>query len=308
MKTKTSFLKGRLGERIIELAVALVAMSAIASILLIFLFVIKEALPIFTSARVQKEASLVRFFSTTIWQPVSDWPRYGFAPLILGTLKVTFVALLFAIPVGVGAALFTSEFAPQRTKEFLKPIVEILAGIPSVVMGFFALIVLASFLQRAFGYASRLNALNAGIALGLAVIPTIFTVSEDALTAVPKSLREASLALGADRWQTAWRITLPAAQAGILASILLGLGRAIGETMIVLMASGNASIMSPSLTDSTRSLTATIAAELGEVVFGEPHYNTLFFIGTLLFSMTFVVNLVAGILVGRLKRKLAGKL
>jgi phosphate transport system permease protein len=300
--------KSRTAEKAIELAIVLVAMSTIASILLIFLFVIKEALPIFTSSKVQQEASLVRFFSTTIWQPVSDWPRYGFAPLILGTLKITFVALLFAIPVGVGAALFTSEFAPRRAKEFLKPIVEILAGIPSVVMGFFALIVLASLLQKAFGYDSRLNAFNAGIALGFAVIPTIFTVSEDALAAVPKTLREASLALGADRWQTAWRVTLPAAQAGILASIMLGLGRAIGETMIVLMASGNASLLTASLFDSTRTMSATIAAELGEVVFGDPHYNTLFFIGILLFTMTFFVNLGAGMMVDRLKRKLAGKL
>ena len=300
--------KSRAAEKVIELAIALVAMSTIASILLIFLFVIKEALPIFTSAKTQAEASLARFFSTAIWQPVSDWPRYGLAPLILGTLKVTFVALLFAIPVGVGAALFTSEFAPRKAKEFLKPIVEILAGIPSVVLGFFALIVLASLLQNAFGYGSRLNAFNAGIALSFAVIPTIFTISEDALAAVPKSLREASLALGADRWQTAWRVTLPGAQAGILASILLGLGRAIGETMIVLMASGNASLLTASLFDSTRSLSATIAAELGEVVFGDPHYNTLFFIGTLLFTMTFFVNLGAGMMVDRLKRKLAGKL
>jgi phosphate transport system permease protein len=300
--------KSRSTEKAIEVAIALVATSTIASILLIFLFVIKEALPIFTSAKIQAEASLGKFFSTTIWQPVSDWPRYGLAPLLLGTLKVTFVALLFAIPVGVGAALFTSEFAPRKTKEFLKPIVEILAGIPSVVMGFFALIVLASFLQNVFGYSSRLNALNAGLALGFAVLPTIFTVSEDALSAVPKNFREASLALGADRWQTAWRVTLPAAQAGILASILLGLGRAIGETMIVLMASGNASLMTPSLFDSTRTLTATIAAELGEVVFGDAHYSTLFFIGTLLFTMTFVVNLGASLMVDRLKRKLAGKL
>jgi len=300
--------RARHGEKAIEVAIALVATSTIVSILLIFLFVIKEALPIFTSAKIQAEASLGKFFSTTIWQPVSDWPRYGLAPLLLGTLKVTFVALLFAIPVGVGAALFTSEFAPRKTKEFLKPIVEILAGIPSVVMGFFALIVLASFLQNVFGYSSRLNALNAGLALGFAVLPTIFTVSEDALSAVPKNFREASLALGADRWQTAWRVTLPAAQAGILASILLGLGRAIGETMIVLMASGNASLMTPSLFDSTRTLTATIAAELGEVVFGDAHYSTLFFIGTLLFTMTFVVNLGASLMVDRLKRKLAGKL
>jgi phosphate transport system permease protein len=218
------------------------------------------------------------------------------------------VALAFGIPVAVGAALYTSEFAPSRLKEIIKPIVEILAGIPSVVMGFFALIVLASFLQSVLHYSSRLNALNAGIALGFAVIPTIYTVSEDALNAVPRSFREASLALAADRWQTAWRVTLPAARAGILAGVLLGLGRAVGETMIVLMASGNASLLSPSLFASTRTLTATIAAELGEVVFGDAHYNTLFLIGTMLFSLTFIINLGSHVMVNRLKDKLSGKL
>jgi phosphate transport system permease protein len=308
METHSLIGRPDIKERSIHALVAIIAMSTIASILLIFVFVIRESLPIFTDAKVREEANLIRYFTTTAWQPVSEWPRYGFVPLILGTLKITFVALVFAIPVGVGAALFTSEFAPTRIKEFLKPIVEILAGIPSVVLGFFALIVLASALQSVFHYSSRLNALNAGVALGFAVIPTIFSVSEDALNAVPGSLREASYALGGDPWQTAWLVTLPAAQAGILAGILLGLGRAIGETMIVLMASGNASLLTASLFDSSRTLTATVAAELGEVVFGDAHYSTLFFVGTLLFTMTFVVNLGAHIMVDRLKRKLAGKI
>lgn len=300
--------KPRLTERSIEALIAFVAMSTIASILLIFVFVMREALPIFTDPRVQAEASIARFFSTVVWQPVSDWPRYGFAPLILGTLKVTLVALLFAIPVGVGAALFTSEFAHPRVKEFLKPIVELLAGIPSVVLGFLALMVLASILQSIFHYSSRLNALNAGIALGIAVIPTIFSVSEDALNAVPRSLREASYALGGDPWQTAWWVTLPPHRLVSWPAFSLVWAARFGQTMIVLMASGNASLLTASLFDSTRTLAATIAAELGEVVFGEPHYNTLFFIGTLLFSLTFAVNLGAHVMVGRLKRKLAGKL
>jgi phosphate transport system permease protein len=185
-------------------------------------------------------------------------------------------------------------------------VIEILAGIPSVVLGFFALIVMASWLQAVTGSVSRLNALNAGIALALGVIPTIFTVCEDALGAVPRSYREASLALGASRWQTAWNVTLPAASAGVAAGILLGMARAVGETMIVLMASGNAALTSGSPLDSVRTLSASIAAELAEVVFGSAHYSVLFFLGAILFITTFIINVLAGIFVERLRKQLSG--
>jgi phosphate transport system permease protein len=181
-----------------------------------------------------------------------------------------------------------------------------LAGIPSVVLGFFALIVLASAIQDIFDFTFRLNAINAGIALGLAVIPIIYTLSEDALNAVPRQYREASLALGATTWQTAWTVALPAALPGIFASIVLGFGRAVGETMIVLMASGNAGIISWNFGESIRTLSATIAAELGEVVFGTAHYHALFFIGALLFVVTFAINLSGALYVERLKAKLTG--
>ena len=204
------------------------------------------------------------------------------------------------------AAVYASEFAPAPIREALKPAVEMLAGIPSVVLGFFALIVMASWLQSVTGSASRLNALNAGFALGLGIIPTIFTVSEDALRAVPRSYREASLALGASRWATAWHVTLPAAGAGVAAGVLLGLARAVGETMIVLMASGNAALISGNPMESVRTLSASIAAELAEVVVGSPHYATLFFLGAILFAATFVINVFAGLFVDRLRRRLAG--
>jgi phosphate transport system permease protein len=219
---------------------------------------------------------------------------------------VTFVAMVVAAPVGVAAALFTSEFAPRRLREVLKPTIELLAGVPSVVIGFFALMVMATWLQTAFGFASRLNAVVAGLGLALAVVPVVFTVSEDALAAVPRAYREASLALGATKWETAFRVVLPAAAPGVLAAVVLGFGRSIGETMIVLMASGNASITSWSLGDSVRTLPATIAAEMGEVVFGGGHYAVLFFIGVELFLFTFVLNSAATYFVRRLVRRMAG--
>jgi phosphate transport system permease protein len=282
----------------------LCAWLAVIGLALIIIFVFREGLPVLFDPEIRQEVSLQRFCATAIWQPVSNVPKYGLLPLLLGTLKVTFVAMIFAVPISVLAAIYTSEFAPARAREVVKPAVELLAGIPSVVLGFFALVVLATWLHGVTHQGTRLNALNAGIALALAAIPTIFSVSEDALRAVPRSFREASLALGASRWQTAWNVTLPAAGAGVAAGILLGLARSVGETMIVLMASGNASIVSASIFDSVRTLSATIAAEMGEVVVGSAHYATLFFLGGLLFLTTFVINVTAGLFVERMRRKL----
>jgi phosphate transport system permease protein len=242
-----------------------------------------------------------------IWQPVSEVPKYNIVPLIIGSLKVTLVALLFSVPVALGAALYVSRLARPRVREVVKPVIELLAGIPSVVLGFFALIVMASALQHVFGYQSRLNALCAGIALGVSVIPVVFSIAEDSLTSVPSSFVQAALALGASKWKAAWQVVLPAALPGVFAAVALGFGRAIGETMIVLMASGNASIVSWSLLDSTRTITATIAAELGEVVFGGAHYRLLFLIGVLLFAVTFLTNLSADLIMSRLKGRLEGK-
>lgn len=243
-----------------------------------------------------------------IWQPVSDIVRkFNIVPLVIGSLKATLVALLFSVPLALGAAIFVSQMAPARIKEFIKPCIELLAGVPSVVLGFFALVVLASVLQSITGSTSRLNAFVAGIALGLAVIPVVFSISEDALTSVPKSYTQAALAVGASKWQAAWQIVLPAAMPGVFAAMVLGFGRAIGETMIVLLASGNASIMSWNIFDSTRTITATIAAELAETVFGGAHYRILFLIGLLLFTVTFLANLAGELVIQRLKGKLEGK-
>ncbi len=296
----------RMRERVIETLLRVCAFSAVAGLLLIMVFVFREALPILVDPETQREASLRGFFAVPNWQPVSDVPKYGLVPLLVGTLKIVAVAMAIAVPLAVLAAVFASEFASPRVREWLKPAVELLAGVPSVVLGFFGLMVLASVLQALTGSHVRLNSFVAGAALALGILPTTFSVCEDALRAVPKSYREASLALGASRWQTAWNVTLPAASAGVAAAILLGLARATGETMIVLMASGNAALATADVFDSARTLSATIAAELAEVVVGSPHYRVLFFLGALLFAVTFCINVAAGWMVDRLRRQLAG--
>ncbi|HEU4791311.1 MAG TPA: phosphate ABC transporter permease subunit PstC [Flavobacterium sp.] len=247
------------------------------------------------------------FFSTE-WVPVSDNPRFGLIGLLIGTLKVTIIAMLIAGPLAVLAALFTSCFASKRVKEIIKPIIEMLAAFPSVVIGFFALMVLASFFQDVFGYDSRLNAFIGGVAMALAAIPIIYTISEDALASVPKTYTEASLALGASKWQTAFFVVLPAATPGIFAALLLGVGRVFGETMIALMATGNAALLSANPFESVRTFAATIGSEMAETVFGETHYSVLFFIGSLLFIFSFALNAVAEFYVkGKLLKKFQGK-
>lgn len=247
-------------------------------------------------------------FFTTEWVPVSDNPRFGLLGLLIGTLKVTLIAMLIAGPLAVLAALYTSCFASKRAKEIIKPIIEMLAAFPSVVIGFFALMVLASFFQDAFGYDSRLNAFIGGVAMALAAIPIIYTISEDALAAVPKTYTEASLALGASKWQTAFFVVLPAATPGIFAALLLGVGRVFGETMIALMATGNAALVSANPFESVRTFAATIGSEMAETVFGETHYSVLFFIGSLLFIFSFALNAVAEFYVkGKLLKKFQGK-
>jgi phosphate transport system permease protein len=275
---------------------------AIVFIFLIFLFTFKETMPVFDAAHMRA----FFFAEQPVWQPTSEVPKLSFVPIILGTLKATFVGLLFACPVGVAAALFSSEFAPVRLREVIKPLIELLAGIPSVVMGFFALLVLATVLQDAFGFTYRLNAINAGLALGFALVPIVYTISEDGLSAVPRSFREASLALGASKFQTAYKVVLPAAAPAVFASFVLAFGRAIGETMILLMAGGNAAIASITLLDPLRTLSATIAAEMGEVVVGSEHYGALFFMGTLLFVITFVSNTVGQWVIRGMQKRMQG--
>jgi len=241
-----------------------------------------------------------------IWQPIGYIPKYNIVPLVVGSLKITLVGLLFAVPLAVGAAIYVSQLAPPAVREIAKPAIELLSGIPSVVIGFFALLVMASVLQAIFQYETRLNAFVAGIALGFAVIPIVFSIAEDALSTVPQSYVQAALALGASKWQTAWQIVLPAALPGVFAAVVLGFGRAIGETMIVMMVC-SASVMSWSIFDSARAITTTIAAEMAEAVAGGHHYRVLFMLGTLLFVVTFVSNMIGDAVMHRLKRRLEGK-
>jgi len=307
----------RVWDKLARGLIYLAAVVSVSIIVLIFIFVGKEALPILISEEVHKEVTLSTMFRAQnygtaeaplpyVWQPVSTVPKYSLMPLFLGTFKVTIVAMLFATPLAILAAIYTTEFAPRWLREIIKPVIELLAGIPSVVLGFFALIVLATVLQELFDLDYRLNAINAGIALGLAAIPVIYTISEDALNAVPKAYRNASLALGGSPWQTAWKVMLPAAMPGIFAAVVLGFGRAMGETMVVLMASGNAAITSWVFAEPVRTLSATIAAELGEVVQGSPHWHVLFFLGTVLFVITYTLNALGVVMVRRLRRQLTG--
>jgi phosphate transport system permease protein len=322
--------KFRFSDWFAEKVIKIIAFLSIAIVALIFIFVFREAFPIFkmdnnepastelliqesygdsetlngsakstdnqvdNSNKIQVTADKASstLFSKT-WMPVSDNPRYGLWPLFLGTLKVTIIALLFAAPISILAAVYTAMFAKPRIREIIKPVIELLAGFPSVVIGFFALMVMATLFQNIFGYASRLNSFVGGIAMGLAAIPIIYTLTEDALTAVPRTYTEASLGLGASRRQTAFYVVLPAAVPGIFAAVVLGVGRIFGETMIALMATGNAAMISMNPFDSVRTLSATIGAEMAEVVFGDTHYSVLFLIGSLLFIFTFALNALA---------------
>lgn len=307
-----------LSHRVGEALIHAMALAAVLAIALIFLFIARQALPLLWDAAAQEEigglSSLVvpRAWPgydapTFVWQPVGDVPKLNVVPLFVGTLKVTLLAMLFAVPLGVGAAVYVSQYATRRAREVLKPAIELLASIPSVVLGFLALMFLATFVQDALGTTYRLNVIVASLGLAIAVAPVVFTLSEDAISAVPRDLVHAALALGARKHQVILRVVLPAALPGISAAILLGMGRAMGETLVVLMASGNAAVMElfdPS--SSARTVTATIAAELGEVAEGGAHWRVLFLLGALLFLVTFVLNRASTLVFERLHRRLRG--
>ena len=288
------------GEKAIELLIRMCGMSAIFFVFAIFFFVFREGAPILAS----KDFSTGQFLTSTDWYPTSmSNVRFGTLALLMGTLSVTGVAMLIAVPFGLGAAIFISEFCTGKLREILKIIIELLAAIPSIVWGFIGLTVMNPLIQKVFHVPVGLNVLNAGILLALMGIPVIVSVGEDALKAVPDSYREGALALGATRWQITWRVLVPAAKNGLLAAVLLGVGRAVGETMAVLMATGQSVQVPHSIFDSCRTLTATIAAELGEASEGSPHYRVLFLIGILLFTITFIVNLVADLVVKGIRKK-----
>lgn len=280
----------RAKERFIALFFWLCGITCILVLLGIFALLVAEGLPAF------KEITPLQFFGS-IWNPTSYVKAsYGMGAMIVSTLMVTFGSLAIAVPVGLACAAYLAEIASPGVREILKPIIEILAGIPSVVIGFLGIVLINPLIAEVFGLPNGLNALNGSILLAIMSLPTIISLSEDAIAAVPKTYKEASLALGASRWQTITRVTIPAALSGIIASIMLGMGRAIGETMTVLMATGNAQAMPHSFLDAVRTMTATIAIELGEVPFGSAHYHALFVVGFVLFIMTFLVNLVSDII------------
>jgi phosphate transport system permease protein len=272
--------------------------SAILFILGIFAFVTREGIGFLRNG-----FEFTEFFASPKWRPTSDThPTFGILALVAGTASVTGLAMAVSVPFSLGAALYISEFAKGRTKEVLKVLVELLAAIPSVVWGFIGLAVMNPLIIKVFNVPVGLGILNSGVILGLMAAPIMTTIAEDALKAVPDGFREAAEAIGATRWQVATRVVLPAAKHGLVAAILLGVGRGFGETMAVLMASGHAINLPTSIFDSVRALTATIAAELGETAVGSQHYQALFSLGILLFVVTFCINLGADVLVRRTRR------
>ena len=285
-------------ERVIESLVYLCGISAIIFVFGIFFFVFKEGAPFLS------KLNLTEFFTSKEWIPTSSvQPKYGIGALIVGTLSVTFLAMAIAVPFGLGAAVFVSEFCTGKTKETLKIVIELLAAIPSVVWGFIGLTVMSPVIIAVFHVPVGVNLFNAALLLALMSVPIMVSIGEDALKAVPDSYREASVALGATRWQMIYRVLIPAAKNGLLAAVLLGVGRAVGETMAVLMATGHSVRIPQSIFDPVRTLTATIAAELGETSHGSPHYQVLFLIGVVLFSITFVVNMLADLAVKGIKKQ-----
>ena len=289
-----------LGERALTALIYLCGISAIIFVLGIFVFIFKEAAPVLFGGKF----SLWQFLTSEEWYPTSEVnTRYGVFAMIAGTFSVTALAMAIAVPFGLGAAIFLSEFCAPRLKETLKIVIELLAAIPSVVWGFIGLTVMSKLIVAWTGAPVGVNVLNGGVILALMSVPIIVSIGEDALKAVPDSYREAALALGATKWQLVWRVLLPAARNGLLAAVLLGVGRGVGETMAVLMATGHAVHIPHSLLDSVRTLTANIAAELGEAPAGSDHYRVLFLTGVLLFSITFLVNLGADLVVRGIRRK-----
>ncbi|MBP9865979.1 MAG: phosphate ABC transporter permease subunit PstC [Candidatus Omnitrophica bacterium] len=301
----------RIAERFIEGLIYFAGISSILIISLIFIFLFKEALGFFKTApwtytigRTVYDAWEEKDVFNMLWQPVGDVPKYSFVPIFLGSILVALPATLMATVFGVGCAIYLSEIAPPRLREILKPTLELLAGIPTVVIGFLMLVLVASPLQDMLGTKFRLNAFVGAIGVALTTMPIIITLAEDALQAVPRELRNASFALGGTRWQTILGTVLPTAVSGVSAAVILGFGRALGETMIVLMATGNAAIITLNPFSSVRTMTATIASELGEVSQGDEHYTVLFLVGIFLFILTFILNMLSEIVVSRMRKQL----
>ncbi|MDZ7370724.1 MAG: phosphate ABC transporter permease subunit PstC [candidate division KSB1 bacterium] len=296
---KRSRVAEQIKESIIENLIRVSGVSAIIFVFAIFFFVFREG-----SSFLFKGFNVKEFFTSIEWYPTSQsHVRYGALALIVGTLSVTSLAMLIAVPFGLGAAVYISEFCSPKVRETFKIVIEMLAAIPSVVWGFIGLTIMNSLIIQIFNAPIGLTMLNGGIILALMSVPIIVSIGEDALKAVPDSYREAALALGCTRWQMVYRVLLPAARNGLLAAALLGVGRAVGETMAVLMATGHSIRIPKSLLEPVRTLTATIAAELGEAPVHSEHYQVLFIIGILLFTITFIINLTADLIVKGIRNK-----
>jgi phosphate transport system permease protein len=280
-------LQKKISEYIIETLIKLSGLIVIGFVFLIFIFLLKDSLSLFGVYKIGA------FLSGTHWEPVSEPPKFGVIPLLIGSVYVTLVAILICVPIGIGTAMFIAEVAPPSIKHVLKALIEILASIPSVVLGFIGIIWLGPFLRNTFNLPTGMCGLTGSLLLAFMALPTIISISEDAIVGVPKTYKEAAYGLGATRWQALWRIILPAASSGIIAAIMLGIGRVIGETMVVLMVTGNSPVIPASILQPLRTLTATVAGEMGETVSGSDHYFALFAVGLVLFIITFLVNFSA---------------
>jgi phosphate transport system permease protein len=285
-------------ERIYKWIIQILAFSSLLFLVGITITLFKEAFPVF------RELKVFGFVFGKYWYPTADPPDFGILPLILGSAVVTVGALLFCVPLGVGSALYIHELATPKQRAVIKPFIEILAGIPSIVYGFFGMVIVAPFLQDLLNLPVGQTAFTGSLILGIMATPTVSSIAEDALSYVPKSFREASYALGANRWQTLTRVVIPAAGSGISTGIILGMSRAVGETMTVLLVTGGAAMIPTSWFQPVRPMTSTIAAEMGETVVGSTHYHALFAIGLILFLITLVFNIVAEIFSRRYRLKL----
>ena len=283
-------------DSIIETIIFICGMLSIVFVVLIFGFLLKEGLAFF------KEFGVISFIGGEFWYPTSDPPKFGILPLIVGSLLVTVGACVIAVPIGVMSALYISEVAPKAVRDVLKSFVELMAAIPSVVIGFVGMVTLVPLVRIIFDIPTGLTAFSGSIMLAFMAMPTIITISEDAIRSVPWSYKEGALAIGATKWQTIHRIVLRAAMPGIIAAIMLGIGRVVGETMAVMMITGNAAQIPYSIFEPVRTMTATIAAEMGETVRGGMHYRSLFAIGLVLFLITFAVNFVADLFLGKSRK------
>ncbi len=285
----------KLKEFVIEKLILICGLASIFFVILIFLFLLKQGLAVF------KTVSIFKFILGRNWYPISEPAQLGILSLILGSFVVTLGAAVISIPIGVACAIYIAEVAPSKAKEVLKAGIELLAAIPSVVLGFIGMVTLVPWVKQIFHLPTGLTALSGAIMLAFMAMPTIVSIAEDALYSVPKSYKEGAFALGATHWQTIWRVMLPAASSGILAAVMLGIGRVIGETMAVMMITGNAAVIPHSILVPVRTLTATIAAEMGEAVVGSEHYFALFSIGIVLFIISFAINVTADLFLHRKK-------